>query len=408
MKSISSMVFFSFFALTYIAQMLELANTMTFTNHLDDGETGLPDGLATQQIAENDPKYTPNLRGAIAKRNSEVLRGMLEHTIYFTAAFFFLTRTGRSFSMKTLNKAVGSLFDLEFAFLTLLTSMLSSIMFSEYMLYPLTKHPPLGIIILYCLLVTIFVIPVGIFITIRLLRIFNAKFILACYFSYFLLELNDILSISSVNGDKMEKMSPEVFSSEIQGLIRHQNLSDSIYKEREPGENVNAALIGIGEKERIEIYGKVGGMDEGQLESILIHEVGHSYHRSLIKKLSMFFLLLFLEMLLVSFLYRNVAEEFMYGSVSKEGSFIVLAFLYFVSIRPWLFIAYNMTSQNAEVAADLLTKTYHHNTELANTLYRISMDSFDFLAPSRLYNALNSMHPSILSRIEYLVNKVIY
>lgn len=404
MKRTFRLAFLSFFLLTYIALLLEAANMRDIRIHLDSGGTGLSRDLATSKMAENDEKYIPNLKKAVEKRNGEVLEDVLINTIYLSAAFFFLTRIGRSLATRVLDKATSSMFDPELVFLTIVISTLSMAICVDYLSHSLIKHPSFETVVLFCFVVAFFAIPTAVFLCMRLLKMFDVNFIAACYFSYFVLELSEIMSISSVNLSKMEKMSPDVFSRETQSLIAQQSLSDAIYRERVPGKSVNAALIGIGSSERIEVYGAVNGMDRPQLESVLIHEVGHSCHRSLLKKLAVFFLLVFFEMLALMLLYKRAAAGFACSPVSREGSFLVLAMLYFALVRPWVFILYNMTSQNAEIFADLLTKRYGYNKELAGTLYRISVDAFDILTPSWMYNLLNSLHPSIMSRIEYLSN----
>lgn len=404
MKGFSKAVFYVFFLLTYLAQVLELANMVNVKSRLDSGETGLDEGLTTNEMAKNDQKYIPSIRRAIGKRSMDVLGDVLVHTVHFTASTLFLARVGRMLSMKMLNRVFGHLFNLEFVFLTFLVSMLSLSAFAEYVVYSLYSNPPLEVVVLWCFFAAVLVVPLCLFISMKLLRVFGAGLVVSCYVSYFIMELSEVLSIGSVDLGKMEKVSPDVFSENVQRLVRLRGLEDSIYKERVPGKSVNAALIGIGDTERIEIYGKVEKINEGQLESILIHEVGHSCHRSLIKKILVFFLLMGLEMMFLIFLYNRIAGEFVCDAVSREGSFVVLACVYFASIRPWLFVLYNLTSQSAEMYADLLTKEYNYNRKLAGTLYKISVDSFDFLAPSWLYNTLNSLHPSIMSRIEYLSN----
>ncbi|CAD26659.1 hypothetical protein [Encephalitozoon cuniculi GB-M1] len=402
MKRFSRGMFYTFFLLTYLTQTIELLNVFIIRNYLDSGETGLEEGLVTNEMAKSDRKYIPNIRKAIGKRSTELFEDMLIHTMHFVASTLFFTRAGRFFGMKILNGVFGQFFDIELAFLTVVVSMLSLDAFIEYVVCAIYKNPSLETILLWCFFAVVFAIPICILISMKLLRIFGISFIVSCYFSYFIMELSEIFSISGVDLSKMEKVPPEVFSENIQRLMRDRGLEDSIYREKKPGKSLNAALIGIGSAERIEIYGKVEKIDNEQLESILIHEVGHSCHRSLMKKISVFFIILGLEMLFLVFLYKNVAGEFVCNGISKQGSFIVLICLYFASIRPWLFVLYNLTSQNAEMYADLLTKKYNYNKKLANTLYKISVDSFDFLAPSWLYNTLNSLHPSIMSRIEYL------
>ncbi|KAG5859760.1 peptidase M48 domain-containing protein [Encephalitozoon hellem] len=404
MKCFSKGMFYTFFVLTYLAQTIEVLNVLITKSRVDSGETGFEEGLATNEMAKRDQSYSANIKKALGKRGSELLGDILVHTMHFSASILFFTEAGRLFSMKILNRIFGGFFDLEIVFLTIVVSMLSLNAFTEYVVCSIYKNPSLEIILVWCFFGALFVIPICIFIFIKLLRIFGANFVVSCYLSYFIMEVSDILSISNVDLTKMEKVAPNVFSENIQRLMSDRGLSDSIYREKRPGKNVNAALIGIGNSERIEIYGKIENMDDDQLESILIHEVGHSYDRSLVKKISVFFLLLCLEILFLVVLYDNIAKEFVWGNVSKEGSFIVLICLYFASVRPWLFMLYNLTSQSAEMYADLLTKRYNYNKTLAGTLYKISVDSLDFLAPSWLYNSLNSLHPSIMSRIEYLSN----
>ncbi|ADM11592.1 uncharacterized protein Eint_051450 [Encephalitozoon intestinalis ATCC 50506] len=404
MKYLSRGMFYLFFMLTYLAQMIEVLNVLITKSHLDSGQTGIEEGLATNEMAKKDQDYAPKAKKAIGKRNKELLEDIVAHTIHFTANILFFTGIGKSFSMRILGKIFGEIFDLEIVFLTAVISMISLDGFIEYIVCLVYKNPSLEMIFLWCFFAIVFVIPTCILISIKLLRIFGSSFVISCYLSYFILEISDILSVSNVDFSKMEKVPSNIFSENVQVLMKDRGLSDSIYREINPGKNVNAALIGIGGAERIEIYGKVENMNDGQLESILIHEVGHSYDGSLVKKISVFLILLGFEMMLLVFLYDNIAKEFIWNNISKEGSFVVLVCLYFASIRPWLFILYNLTSQSAEMYADLLTKQYNYNGKLADTLYKISVDSFDFLAPSWLYNSLNSLHPSIMNRIEYLSN----
>ncbi|KAM0672758.1 peptidase M48 domain-containing protein [Ordospora colligata] len=393
-----------FFALTYLALSLEALNIFSVQKDLDSGKTGLEGNLAANEMAKSDESYAPALRQTLSKRKIEIFVSLAVHTMHLLACIMFFATSARNKSLKLMDKLFGNIFKLGLVFLTFMLSMLMIDMIFDYTVAFLGKNPPFGTVLLICLCATVIVLPVFVFISTKLLRIFDITFIIACYLSYFALEILEVIFISDVNSAKMIKVAPEMFSESVQMVVSEQGLSESIYRERIAGNDVNAALIGIGSEERIEIYGSIQDIDKKELESIMMHEAGHSYYNSLAKKILVFFLLLITEMGILVFIFNKYTDKFVCENITKECSFVALACIYFVSVRPWIFILYNLTSQSTEISADILTKKYNYNDTLASVLYKISIQSFEFLAPSPMYNLLNSLHPSTLSRIEYLSN----
>ncbi|KAH9411345.1 putative peptidase M48 domain-containing protein [Ordospora pajunii] len=396
--------FYVFFALTYLALSLEALNMFNVQKDLDSGKTGLEASLAANEMAKNDETYVPALRMALSKRNIEISVSLAVHTIHFLACIMFFVTSARNKSLKFIDRLFGNIVKVGLVFLTFMLSMLMMDVILDYTVVLLGKNTPLATVLLICFFAVVIVFPVFVFISTKLLRIFGTSFIIACYLSYFVLEVLEIVFISGVNSAKMVKVAPAIFSESVQTVLNEQGLSQSIYREQIPGNDVNAALIGIGSEERIEIYGSMQGIDKRELESIMMHEAGHSYHKSLTKKILVFFGLLIAELAILVFIFSKYADKFVCEGITKEYSFLALACIYFVSIRPWIFVLYNLTSQSTEVSADIITKKYNYNSILASVLYKISMQSFEFIAPSSMYNLLNSLHPSTLSRIEYLSN----
>ncbi|KAM0674116.1 hypothetical protein GVAV_002188 [Gurleya vavrai] len=242
-----------------------------------------------------------------------------------------------------------------------------------------------------------------IFIIYLALSKFGKKFIIACYIAFVLKILPELLMDDKVDDLKMVKMNLDEFPDDIQEVLRKYDLTESCYKERTPSEDLNAALIGYGSAKRMEIYGDPKKFGKKELYAVFLHEVGHVDEHSLVRKSSVYFTVLFIELLLVLWIYDKLAPKYTNDNISVFTAFILLFFIYRILIRQWPVSANKIASQLSEVNSDLFAKGYGYDEALSNTLFDIGIKSRDYLRPTTLYNSLRSTHPSIYTRVEYLL-----
>ncbi|KAL0266122.1 UNVERIFIED_CONTAM: hypothetical protein PYX00_011838 [Menopon gallinae] len=247
-----------------------------------------------------------------------------------------------------------------------------------------------------------FLFPFACVVILALLRNFGVKIIVACYVAYILKTLPDIFSVDPLDKSSMVKISVKRFPDEIQKVLARYGLSDSVYGEKSPGGSMNAALVGYGKKTRIEIYGDIDLLDEKKLLAVFLHELGHAYERSLFKKAAAYFSLVAVECSLAILLYTWISPKFTHVKLARSVVFLLMALIYKMCIRQWLFMNYKVIAQHSEVVSDYFAKRYGYNNDLASALYTIALDSHDYIRPNRLYNILRSGHPSIYDRIESL------
>src|SRR5690606_8498397 len=103
--------------------------------------------------------------------------------------------------------------------------------------------------------------------------IFGSKLIIACYVAYYIKAITELLDQDPVDLSELEKVPIESFSEKVQEFLRERNLQDKVYQEKNKSKSVNAALVGWGDYERIEIYGDHDNFDKEEFESVLMHEI---------------------------------------------------------------------------------------------------------------------------------------
>lgn len=247
-----------------------------------------------------------------------------------------------------------------------------------------------------------FIFPFVCMLSLHLLNNFGCRILFACYLAYILKLLPEIFSIDPLDEDSMAKIEVSSFPDDIQDLLYKYDLLDSVYGEKDPSDNMNAALIGYGRRKRMEIYGDIDKLDREKLLSVLLHELGHVYEKSLMKKSIVYFSIVFLEFILFLFLFRTLSPLYSHEKISRPTVFLVMALIYKMCVRQWLFLNYKFVSQHSEMVSDYFTKSNGYGSQLSSTLYTIAIDSSDYIRPSKIYNLLRSGHPSIYERIEYL------
>lgn len=410
MKNLVKMVFLTFFIMTFVTLLTEYMWLVHFGNELRSGNTGLPKNSASYKLAMNTEDYSKNMEKSVDSRKLYIMEKLIGFIVYFLIGSAIMVDAIRLYifhlSKKTINlycKSFNNICKNQVAMSNIFCFLFTIFYLFDYVeKFLFSKSMTLFVKVLvvfglYCILC-----PIGLIVIYFMLQQFGAKLIIAIYLSVFIKNIYEVFIQDDFNKETLRRLDPEIFTERVQQYLEKNNLSDQVYQDMNKKKDTNAALVGMDKSARIEIYGDFNNLEEEQRDSILLHEIGHSEDHSLLKKLIIYFSLIYLEMVVMLFLYSSVANHLKCEHLSKDTSFILLSIVYFLACREWMMMFYKMSSQRAEIAADLLAKDQGYGKQLASTLFKISVTESGFIRPSWMYNALTAMHPSIYDRVEYL------
>lgn len=386
-------------------------NSIYFRIILSENIIGFKEGKMVFELASRDKEsfIESQIKGTDSRILS-VLVDILKTLFLIFVSLFFLNKKFQKFAMEVASRNVSfvkgdfrNLTRREINFICLLSGLflLNKLVLQLVSKEKISKYFALKLSIIgivgYAL-----VLPLAICLAYILLEYFGKKIIVACYLAYIIKILPDVLINDNVNSEKMEQVSVKSFPESIQDLLYKYHLEDSVFKERIPGVEKNAALIGYGKGARMEIYGNFTDTDKDQLFSVFLHEIGHAKENTLMRKTIIYISLLIVELLFMLYVYENISTKFTTEIISVFTSFILLVFIYRMLIRQWLILIYKLASQQSEINSDMFAKENNYGDELAETLFNIVIDANDYLKPTAIYNFLRSGHPAIYARIDYL------
>lgn len=253
----------------------------------------------------------------------------------------------------------------------------------------------------------------------NLFRIFGNKLIIAYYLTFYIKATAEFFTQEPIDLDEFKKVDITQYSHKVREYLHERHLENDVYQEKDKAESINAALVGWGKHEHIEIYGNHGKFSNDEFESVLMHEIGHSQDYSLHKKVIMLYFIKSLEFALVLWLFNTGCKYYVdedpeangvnntanQGNLSKLGVFIILVVIYEMTMNRYLMILHKLTSQNAEINADLIAKKHGFGPDLARVLFKITVGAKESIHFTFPYNALKSYHPTILRRAQYLLKK---
>ncbi|KAI4293135.1 STE24 endopeptidase [Pancytospora philotis] len=400
--------------LLYLCILLaELHSEARFAGELDSGALGVPPDSYSYKLAQETPKWTENSRKASATRMAAMRTEILANAavcLVISLALFKKVRTtvyGWTASMYTVAVHICPRAGLDTAEVHFVTVVLAFALcmgvggFLRSAAWVWAKSSPIRVALLFaCLLVL--VLPLATVAILKLFEVFGAKLIAACYVALLLNFAFSVLALENVNRAKMQRISSASFSPAVQRALQANGLAQRVYHEKNPAPNPNAALVGWGARERIEIYGKFGSMDRQEFESVLLHEIAHSANRSLLFKDLVLCTTLLLEAALLAMLYSALVRSRKEGDMSPAASFLVLYVLYLLALQRWLSAVNRIASQVAELDADLSARAQGYGRPLAAVLFKISVKSAEYISPTLLYNVFRSDHPAVYRRVEYL------
>lgn len=373
---------------------------------------GLPPDSKSLEMATKDKGFSKSQFEAIKKRLLKIPGELLRNFCVLVSSFLFLDYFIRRALQNILNKAImvipkarRSTSIKEIAYTSVVVTTILAAAFGSAIIVDFVSKGKsvFATTILFYLAICLFAAPSAYLILNKLLKIYSSKLIIACYLAYFVKTISDFMSIDDVNLAKMEKVDISIFSNEVIDYLKERGLEKRVYSEiGKKSDSLNAALVGWGSFERIEIYGEHKDLTDREFESILMHEIGHSQHYSLLKKMGMLFMIKAVEMLLVLKIYTSVAEKYTDDLVTRNASFAILFLLYYLFVNRWLLILHKATSQVAEMAADNIAKAHGYGKELSKVLYDITIHNEFNLRATHAFNIFKSYHPTVYNRIEYL------
>lgn len=247
------------------------------------------------------------------------------------------------------------------------------------------------------------ILPFFLILICNLFKIFGSKLIIAYYITFYIKATAEFFTQDDINLDEFERVNIKNYSRTIRDYLKERSLENKIFQEKHKSDSINAALVGWGKYEHIEIYGKHNHFTDDEFEAILMHELGHSQDYSLHKKIIALYIIKGIEFCLIMWLWNSVTDKYVDSNISKIPTFLFLLIVYEMYLNRYLMIIHKLTSQKAEINADLIAKRHGFGVNLAKVLFKITIQSNEPIQYTILYNSLKSFHPTILQRIEYLL-----
>lgn len=409
MKNIFKATVWLSFAFGIFALLNELFFDMQIKNSLINKSLNLLKDSKTTELIENSPNFISSQLKAIEKRVNKIFIEFYKHFYILGSAYLFLN----IFLRKKLQSAISKSVDMfpktrhspnlkELLFISLVSTLIFCSIFGTKPVSSV-ENDSIPVAIMVYSAIGFLILPTVYLIIKKLLKAYSNKLIVACYLAYFIKAISEFVTIEDVNLKTMQKVDISEFSQRVREYLTERKIENKVYSQKlkkSPG--INAALIGWGPYERIEIYGDYRHLTDSEFESILMHEIGHSQDFSLMKKIAILFILKAVEMGIVVAIYTLISSKFADNVITTNGAFIILFLIYYLFINRWLLIFHKLASQTAESSADTLAKKHGYGNELSKVLFDITVKAEASLRSTWLFNSLKSYHPTIYDRIEYL------
>lgn len=403
------------FCLSFLMGMFSLVKELSFERtlrySLAHHSYGSLEGSHTIELIGNEEKFINSQIKALRKRSKQVSVEIFKHVCLMASSILFLSLLVRTRVQGAISNTIDILPKFrhssrlkEIAYISLICTLIIASIFGGQA-STFTGKDTIVLVILFYTFLALFVVPTVYILINKLLKIYSKKLILACYLAYFIKAITEFITLEDVNMERMKNVDISEFSDIVREYLNIQKLQNKVYSEKnKKSSNINAALIGWGSYERIEIYGNYQNLSHNEFESILMHEIGHSQDHSLLKKISTLFILKMIEMTVIFQLYTGISNKFADSSLSRNGSFAILFLIYFLFMNRWLMMIHKIVSQIAESSADMIAKSYGYGRSLARVLHKITVNAEVNIQATTLFNTLKSYHPTIYSRIETLTS----
>ncbi|ORD94650.1 hypothetical protein ECANGB1_313 [Enterospora canceri] len=397
-------------AISIIILIVEFIDTIRFYSALLQNNIFYYSGYKIQELINKEPGFREMQAGALVKKISKLFRELfawfLLTMLLFTVTNSRMKECANRMCQYKMNVLGTRSLNCNRAEINFICVFLTTCLFAAYgnaFVRAIGKDfdTIASEAVFYVMIFTI-VLPFIMALFYNLFRIFGSKLIIAFYLTFYIKATAEFFTQEDVDLLTFKKVEISQYSKAVQEYLTERSLQDRVYHEREKSDSINAALVGWGAYEHIEIYGDHKEFSNEEFESVLMHEIGHSQDYSLYKKVLALYVIKAIEFAVVWWLWNSAAEFYSNETLTKTGAFFVLVIIYEMYLNRYLMVLHKLTSQNAEINADLIAKKHGFAENLGKVLFKITVKSKEPIHYTFWYNALKSFHPSILRRVEYL------
>ena len=168
----------------------------------------------------------------------------------------------------------------------------------------------------------------------------------------------------------------------------------------------NAFFSGFGAAKRIVLFDTlIDKLDQGEIEAVLAHELGHFRRRHILKRIAMAFVLSLGFFALLGFV---IGQPWFYAGLGVQSGSPAMALMLLAFILPaFTFVFHPLTSFSSrkhEFEADAYAAAQTSATALIGALTKIYNDNAATLTPDPLHSAFYDSHPPAYLRIGQLKN----
>jgi len=207
--------------------------------------------------------------------------------------------------------------------------------------------------------------------------------------------------------NKFTPLADEALKTRIEKLLERCGFSASglfIMDGSKRSRHGNAYFTGFGRSKRIVFFDTLlERLQPAEIEAILAHELGHFYHRHIIKRivllfsLSLAFLWLLGQLINAPWFYQGLG-------VSAENTALALI-LFFLAMPVFIFPfspLMSVLSRRHEFEADAYAARHASADDLIHSLVKLYEDNASTLTPDPLYSLVHDSHPPAALRIAHL------
>ncbi|MHB0992271.1 MAG: M48 family metallopeptidase [Burkholderiales bacterium] len=166
----------------------------------------------------------------------------------------------------------------------------------------------------------------------------------------------------------------------------------------------NAYFTGFGKSKRIVLFDTlIKHLQTGEIEAVLAHELGHFYHRHVLKRMLWVFgmSLIFLDVIAVLLRSPWFFSAFGVHSMSAGAGFVLFFLIMPVFTLPLQMLS-GMYSRRHEFEADQYAAKFADPDRLVSALIKLYRDNATTLTPDHLYSMFYDSHPNAQQRVARL------
>jgi Zn-dependent protease with chaperone function len=391
--------------------MSELVHGFYIRRALQSGQLP-PKGSATYGITKDLDAFRRIQTRGVSSDAKRVVMDMLDKTIHTSLIVTFFSHSLRKRTMR-LTRRYHSFVrvhcshiketDVNFMTLVLFTTGLKSILMELFFNGRSIVETLIPIVIL--LFRCVFVIPLVIWLFSSVYHKTRWFLILSGYAA--VMALMFLVNCTSVLGDvppDAVNIPYDTFPRNVQSEIKRLGLGDRIYWQKDTKAGTpNAALVKAGSRRFILVIGDLAKYGRSEFNSFVTHEIGHADDLSTEKKMVATALYMGVSCFVILALSHCLIPKYHTMGVSRFTTlfFIFMAYQYVINNALKMFL--NNLGILSEVNADLYARGLGYGSPLAKGLFKLSMSTKSYIFPLKIYTHYAQDHPSIYTRVEYLM-----